>query len=321
MQSEWLDVEHPAGRRATAAACACPGARQRRAGAAGRPGDFVLVVEVEPHPFFRREGEDLHCEVPGHDHRGGAGRARRGADARTAPVTIEIPRAPRPASASGCASAGMPRLGEKGRGDLYVEARVWVPARDRRREPRAAARSSRGATPHDPRAERGLRPPPAAKELSDAARAAARRDEPGASAAAPGRGQVLHDQRGGQELRHPPQTLRLYEREGLLKPSRTEGNTRLYSEEDLRQLEVILNLTRDLGREPGGRRDRPEHAPQDGADAGARSTSSCASVQARSCSARSQEGWQERLEQALVRLPPDPHRAGAVRDQAPSADL
>jgi len=44
-----------------------------------------------------------------------------------------------------------------------------------------------------------------------------------------------------------PQTLRLYEREGLLKPSRTDGNTRLYSEEDLRQLEVILNLTRDLG--------------------------------------------------------------------------
>ena len=44
-----------------------------------------------------------------------------------------------------------------------------------------------------------------------------------------------------------PQTLRLYEREGLLTPSRTEGNTRLYSEDDLRQLEVILNLTRDLG--------------------------------------------------------------------------
>src|SRR5262249_52709278 len=44
-----------------------------------------------------------------------------------------------------------------------------------------------------------------------------------------------------------PQTLRLYEREGLLKPSRTEGNTRLYSEADLKQLEVILNLTRELG--------------------------------------------------------------------------
>src|SRR5689334_24513011 len=44
-----------------------------------------------------------------------------------------------------------------------------------------------------------------------------------------------------------PQTLRLYEREGLLKPSRTEGNTRLYSDEDLERLETILSLTRDLG--------------------------------------------------------------------------
>ena len=44
-----------------------------------------------------------------------------------------------------------------------------------------------------------------------------------------------------------PQTLRLYEREGLLKPSRSEGTTRMYSAEDLKRLEVILNLIRDLG--------------------------------------------------------------------------
>src|ERR1700693_1552881 len=44
-----------------------------------------------------------------------------------------------------------------------------------------------------------------------------------------------------------PQTLRLYEREGLLAPSRSEGNTRLYTEEDLQRLEVILKLTRELG--------------------------------------------------------------------------
>ena len=44
-----------------------------------------------------------------------------------------------------------------------------------------------------------------------------------------------------------PQTLRLYEREGLLKPSRTEGNTRLYTEQDLERLEFILTLARDLG--------------------------------------------------------------------------
>jgi MerR family transcriptional regulator/heat shock protein HspR len=43
------------------------------------------------------------------------------------------------------------------------------------------------------------------------------------------------------------QTLRLYEREGLLKPSRSEGNVRLYTDEDIERLEVILKLTRDLG--------------------------------------------------------------------------
>lgn len=44
-----------------------------------------------------------------------------------------------------------------------------------------------------------------------------------------------------------PQTLRLYEREGLLKPSRSEGNTRLYTDPDLERLDVILSLTRELG--------------------------------------------------------------------------
>jgi MerR family transcriptional regulator/heat shock protein HspR len=44
-----------------------------------------------------------------------------------------------------------------------------------------------------------------------------------------------------------PQTLRLYERQGLLKPSRSDGNTRLYTDEDLRKLEIILTLTRELG--------------------------------------------------------------------------
>jgi MerR family transcriptional regulator/heat shock protein HspR len=44
-----------------------------------------------------------------------------------------------------------------------------------------------------------------------------------------------------------PQTLRLYEREGLLVPSRSQGNTRLYTQEDLERLEMVLNLTRELG--------------------------------------------------------------------------
>jgi len=44
-----------------------------------------------------------------------------------------------------------------------------------------------------------------------------------------------------------PQTLRMYEREGLIKPSRSDGNTRLFTDDDLERLEVILSLTRDLG--------------------------------------------------------------------------
>jgi MerR family transcriptional regulator/heat shock protein HspR len=66
-----------------------------------------------------------------------------------------------------------------------------------------------------------------------------------------------------------PQTLRLYEREGLLTPSRTEGKTRLYSDEDLERLEFILNLTRDLGVNLAGvevvlsLRDRLNHMQED----------------------------------------------------------
>ena len=50
-----------------------------------------------------------------------------------------------------------------------------------------------------------------------------------------------------RQYRVHPQTLRLYEREGLLRPSRSRGNTRLYSASDLERLEVILGLTRELG--------------------------------------------------------------------------
>jgi MerR family transcriptional regulator, heat shock protein HspR len=101
-----------------------------------------------------------------------------------------------------------------------------------------------------------------------------------------------------------PQTLRLYEREGLLKPSRTEGNTRLYSEDDLRQLEVILNLTRDLGVNLAGveiilnMRRRMEQVQQE--------VNEFVAWVGQELGRAAQEGWQERLQQALVRLPPTP---------------
>jgi MerR family transcriptional regulator, heat shock protein HspR len=101
-----------------------------------------------------------------------------------------------------------------------------------------------------------------------------------------------------------PQTLRLYEREGLLKPSRTDGNTRLYSEDDLRQLEVILNLTRDLGVNLAGveivlnMRRKIEQVQSEVAE--------FVSWVRQELVRANQEGWQERLQQALVKLPPTP---------------
>ncbi len=64
-----------------------------------------------------------------------------------------------------------------------------------------------------------------------------------------------------------PQTLRLYEREGLLKPSRTEGNTRLYTDEDLERLELILSLARDLGVNISGHRHHSADARAHGRNA------------------------------------------------------
>jgi MerR family transcriptional regulator, heat shock protein HspR len=115
-----------------------------------------------------------------------------------------------------------------------------------------------------------------------------------------------------------PQTLRLYEREGLLKPSRTEGNTRLYSEEDLRQLEVILNLTRDLGVNLAGveiilnMRRKMEQMQQE-------VTEFVAWVR-QELGRAAEDGWQERLQQALVRLPPTPLARVASRDAAEKED-
>jgi MerR family transcriptional regulator/heat shock protein HspR len=99
-----------------------------------------------------------------------------------------------------------------------------------------------------------------------------------------------------------PQTLRLYEREGLLKPSRTDGNTRLYSEEDLRELEVILNLTRDLGVNLAGveivlnMRRKMEQMQAEMGDFVAYVKDELVRANL--------EGWQERFQQALVKLPP-----------------
>ena len=244
MQSEWAEVEIPRGVR--------EGSRIRlpglgNAGRRGGPaGDFHLVIDVEPHPLYRRQDDDLHCEVPVTMTEAALG-VHVEVPTPDGPVVIEMPAGTQTGQRFRMRKRGMPRPAGQGRGDLYVEARVWVPA-VRDDESRELLREFERRNRHDPRRDLGrgrgtegaLMGPRGKRARAESSVAS----EPGTP---PGRGKYYMISVVAKSYGVHPQTLRLYEREGLLKPSRTEGNTRLYSEDDLRQLEVILNLTRDLG--------------------------------------------------------------------------
>lgn len=114
-----------------------------------------------------------------------------------------------------------------------------------------------------------------------------------------------------------PQTLRLYEREGLLKPSRTEGNTRLYSDEDLERLETILALTRDLGVNLAGveiilnMREKIEQMQREVNEFMAYVKGELS---------RGLGDWEQRLTTALVKSSPAPLARGSVEAAGSGAD-
>ena len=125
ISSEWLDVHIPAGV-GNGSQVRLPGAGN--AGRRGGPaGDFALTIEVEEHPVFRREGVDLHCTVEV-----GMIEAAMGGhvDVRTPDglVTIEVPAGTQNGQRFRLRKRGVPRVGEEGRGDLWVEARILVRA-------------------------------------------------------------------------------------------------------------------------------------------------------------------------------------------------
>jgi molecular chaperone DnaJ len=146
-QSEQLEVEIPPGV-AHGSRIEMPGA-----GNAGRrggpPGDLVLVVEVEPHGFFRRDGDDLLCRIPISMTEAALG-AHVEVPTPDGPVTIEVPSGTQSGQRFRLRKRGVPRLTGRGRGDLYVEAEVVVPriADDRAR---ALLEEFARINPHDPR--------------------------------------------------------------------------------------------------------------------------------------------------------------------------
>jgi DnaJ-class molecular chaperone len=124
MQSEWIEVHVPPG--------AAEGSRLRipACGNAGRrggpPGDLVLTLAVEPHPLFRRDGDDLHCRIPITFAEAAAG-AHVDVPTPDGPVTIEVPAGTQNGQRFRLRKRGVPRPEEGSRGDLWVEFHVTVP--------------------------------------------------------------------------------------------------------------------------------------------------------------------------------------------------
>ena len=126
MRSEWLEVQIPAG--------ACDGSRVRIPGAgnAGRrggpPGDFVLVVEVRPHPFYRREGEDLYCDVPVTMVEAALG-AHVEVPTPDGPVSLKVPPGTQEGKLLRIRGRGAPKLNGSGKGDLIARVKITVPTK------------------------------------------------------------------------------------------------------------------------------------------------------------------------------------------------
>ena len=123
--AEWLEVQIPAGvgEGSQVRVPGCGNAGRRN----GPPGDFILSVQVDVHPVFRRVGEDLYCEVPVSMTMAALG-GHVEVPTPDGPLPIELPAGTQNGQRFRLRKRGIPKLGETGRGDLFVEARVVIPA-------------------------------------------------------------------------------------------------------------------------------------------------------------------------------------------------
>jgi molecular chaperone DnaJ len=99
----------------------------------GPPGDLYVVLHVKDHPFFAREGNDLHCVVPI-----SIPQAAVGAEIRVPTMegehTLQIPEGTQPNTTFRIRNKGVPVVNGRGKGDLYVEVRVQVPTKLNKRQ-------------------------------------------------------------------------------------------------------------------------------------------------------------------------------------------
>ena len=198
----------------------------------GAAGDLYLIVKVGTHSVFTRVADDIYVtvpvtmteaalgakiEVPTIDTHEGGGRTQ-----------LKIPPGTQTGQKLRLRDKGVPSASQEGkRGDEIVEVKIVVPKVQDERSKEIIA----GACKAEPGGSTGGAVGRGVGHYGDEAET---------------KGAYMISAVAEMYEIHP-QTLRLYEREGLLLPSRSEGNTRLYTDEDLERLEFILNLARDLG--------------------------------------------------------------------------
>ena len=197
------------------------------AGWGGAPaGDLFVVTRVEPSKLYERRGDDLVLEVPVTFDEAALG------------ATIEIP------TPDGRVSLKVPagtQDGEaaSGQGPRLAEAEGRRPRRPARADARA------GAGQADEGAARGAGGVPEGNDDQPARAAVRMMDEP-ARSGSDGRPRYMISVAAELVGMHP-QTLRIYEQKGLVRPRRTAGNTRLYSDQDVDRLRLIQRLTTEIG--------------------------------------------------------------------------
>ena len=194
-------------------------------------------MKVEPHPFFDRRGDDLYTVVPVTVSEASLG-AKVEVPTIDGRAQVRIPPGTNSGKKLRLREKGAPSARQAGkRGDQIVEVQVVVPKPEDERVRNLLKELAQGG------------PGRSAPEIFSRARRCKASSEETTMAARPRKrakaGYMISAVAELYQLH--PQTLRLYERVGLLKPSRSQGNTRLYTDSDLERLEVILNLTRELG--------------------------------------------------------------------------
>ena len=220
------------------------------------PGDLYVITHIKPHPFFTRDGADVLLDLPVTYAEAALG-ANVEVPTPRGPVKIKIAPGTKDGKVYRLRGKGAPRLKGSGHGDVKAKVRIDVPSHLSAEQKELLKRfaSSRGDQPR-----RKL-------EEATAAMTPTRRGND--------RDQPLYMISVAAELAGVhPQTLRIYERKHLVRPRRSAGNTRLYSDADIERLRLIQELTNE-GRQP--RRRRAHHrAARRGRDDDRASCATCA---------------------------------------------